>query len=93
MPSIHILHLSDLHVGVRGIAGGPLESLPEKLRMLRERDGIKFHLVVISGDLADRGSGEYGPVREFITRLCNAMGLDAGHVFLVPGNHDVVRSA
>jgi 3',5'-cyclic AMP phosphodiesterase CpdA/CheY-like chemotaxis protein len=90
----HILHLSDLHFG-RDFAFysiAPEELISEGLPKL-VRDGPP-NLLVISGDFASSGSeAEFSRAREFILALCMALHIPLEHVVIVPGNHDIDRSA
>lgn len=87
-PPIEILHLSDLHFGTledahkwhAQIAG----DLKYELRCER-LDGL-----IISGDLTQRSTAtECAAAVEFLTLLSREFGLDAEHIVIVPGNHDV----
>ena len=92
MSSTRIIHLSDLHLSPGPFDNSPLDQLIEKLAKIRERDAVDYHLVVMTGDLVDRGAGDYAPVGEFLDRLCSKLGIAKSSIFMVPGNHDVVRS-
>jgi 3',5'-cyclic AMP phosphodiesterase CpdA len=76
---VHVLHLSDLHLGSRGDeVGGPgLEELIER---------TSPELIVVSGDLANRGRREQ---IERATALLRSLG---PKVIAVPGNHDLPYS-
>ena len=90
--AINIVHLSDLHISPSNQDNRvPLESLADKLREIRENESATFDLLVITGDLVDKGATDYTPVTCLLKRLCQAAGLSESRLFAVPGNHDVVR--
>lgn len=76
-----IAHLSDPHVTVGALAGPPAVALARAVERLRALDPPP-DLVVVTGDLADRGRPEeYAQLAELLNPL------DAP-VHLVTGNHD-----
>ena len=85
---IHILHLSDIHLGT--------ENQARKYRMQLEAD-LKNELnvkmldyLVISGDIANHSTEEeYKAAFVLVDGLVKRFGLDAGRVVIVPGNHDL----
>ena len=92
--AIRWLHVSDLHVGCSGealweqVQRDFLRSLKEEVRTLGGLD-----LVLVTGDLANRGTAaEYEQVDRFLERVVAAAG-DPAAVLAVPGNHDVQRPA
>lgn len=91
--SIYIIHLSDLHINPRD----PAESKPvyrdlcQKLKKFKDQKRIDFSLLIISGDLVNQGAGDYRPVEKIVDELCFTSDLTRERIFLVPGNHDVVR--
>jgi len=105
-PRLSLLHLSDLHFCAAEAAGhywnteatelsvaphnrrGLLGSLLYDLR----HEGIRPDIVIVSGDLLDRGS-ETGvaPVVAFLRDLAQALRLPVTRIVLAPGNHDVLR--
>jgi predicted MPP superfamily phosphohydrolase len=93
---VRILHLSDLHFSKRRAwdQDPVLASLARDVARLRD-EGLAPDLVAITGDVADRGTPEeYALATSFVReRLLPAAGLDAARLLLVPGNHDVDRSA
>ena len=92
MRSIRVLHLSDLHLTQYHRHGvEPLPALCKKLERLRDEQDSHIDLIIMSGDLANKGSGEYNPVTQFLNHLCDVTELTRERVFLVPGNHDVMR--
>jgi len=85
---IHILHLSDIHLGSNSEA--------RKYRAQLETDLIKelrinqLEYLVISGDVANYSTpDEYKAAFELMNGLVKRFGLDADRVVVVPGNHDL----
>ncbi|XXT25061.1 metallophosphoesterase [Sorangium sp. So ce429] len=93
---LRILHLSDLH------ERGPREREHWRRRRVLgdawERnldeimEGGAIDLVCFTGDVADWGvAGEYDAATAFFERLLSRLGLGAERLFVVPGNHDIMR--
>jgi 3',5'-cyclic AMP phosphodiesterase CpdA len=74
--AVRVLHLSDLHFGSKGgeIGGPGLEQLIER---------AEPELIVVSGDLANRGR------REQIAQSAELLRSLGPEVVAVPGNHDL----
>ena len=99
--TLTLLHLSNLHFGIRDLdPGGGLEeelrhealfsSLHQDLRGLQESIGVAPDVVVVSGDLTMTGSAvEFSRALEFLEQLTEPLGLGHRRVVIVPGNHDV----
>ncbi|MDC0748089.1 metallophosphoesterase family protein [Polyangium mundeleinium] len=105
-PRLCVLHISDLHFCATEARGhywnteatelavaphnrrGLLGSLLYDLR----NEGLAPDLVVVSGDLLDRGN-ETGiePVVVFLKALAEGLGLPVSRLVIAPGNHDVLR--
>jgi 3',5'-cyclic AMP phosphodiesterase CpdA len=94
-----LLHLSDIHFrkGEVGTAMDPNVHLRSEL--LRdavtqcERLGAIPDAVLVSGDVAFAGDpDEYAYALSWLDQLCRACGTTLAAVFVIPGNHDVVRS-
>jgi len=90
------LHLSDLHFRAsdaydENIVLKPfLHDVEERIN----KDGLQPDLIIISGDIASASRlEEYALARTFLDDLLATTGLPKGRLFLVPGNHDVDRSA
>lgn len=103
-----ILHLSDLQFGpshrFAGIDLTGLENpydtllgrLSADLQRLRKDHELAPDLVIVTGDLAERGMGdEFTAVREFLKKLTDKdhLNLSRQRVAIIPGNHDVNRKA
>lgn len=95
---IVFLHLSDLHLHEKS------EASPTRIqgisRSLREFDSIDGLVVIISGDIASRGSiNEYKIASSFLGQLFTAIKRDYQFnkkdikLLVVPGNHDIFYDA
>ncbi|MCP4373865.1 MAG: metallophosphoesterase [Deltaproteobacteria bacterium] len=94
MGSLYILHLADLHIDINSNQeSSPMtESLCRKLREFhRKHEANSLDLILISGDLVNRGSNSYSFVRERLNAICNASDTNKDRIFFVPGNHDIER--
>jgi predicted MPP superfamily phosphohydrolase len=91
MNELTLLHLSDLHTRVNEIAEFKIrrDALLKDLHQLK----IRPDMVLISGDVAFSGeSKEYEIAQEeFVTPLINDLRIKAGHLVIIPGNHDISR--
>jgi predicted phosphohydrolase len=94
-----LLHLSDIHFrkGEVGTAMDPNARLRSEL--LRdavaqcERIGATPDAVLVSGDVAFAGDpDEYVYALSWLDELCSGCRTTLSAVFVIPGNHDVVRS-
>jgi len=101
------VHLSDIHMG-HGDASNQwdqamvLDSLLEDLRQLRGSGrGPSPQLLFVTGDIGfsggaktpRRGGDEYALARAWLGRVQTLTEIPSERVFMVPGNHDVDRSA
>ena len=85
---IHILHLSDLHLGDDALAGIYRAQLETDL--IQELGIRRLEYLVISGDVAVRSTEEeYRAAFALVDGLVKRFGLDASRVVVVPGNHDL----
>jgi predicted phosphodiesterase len=89
--SLTIIHLSDLHIDPtqEGESRPVFESLCAKIESLRCERGVNFDLLIVSGDLVDRGAGDYVTVEKRLDEIMIASNLSRERVFVVPGNHDI----
>jgi hypothetical protein len=94
-----LLHLSDIHFrkGEVGTAMDPNAHLRREL--LRdavaqcERIGVVPDAILISGDVAFAGDpDEYAYALSWLDELCRDLGTTLSCVFVIPGNHDVLRN-
>ncbi|MDK9585742.1 metallophosphoesterase [Lelliottia wanjuensis] len=93
-----ILHLSDIHFRKSDIhtTQDPNFHLRNELvrdaRLQCSRLGVP-DAIVVSGDIAFSGDPEeFKFATDWLTTLCEACGCSMASVFVVPGNHDVVRN-
>ena len=99
-----VLHLSDPQFGQHHVFGGngltradqARDSLHARLHDdlagLAREHRLRPDLIVVTGDLAERGLGsEFVRVTEFLSELAEAVDLPRSRVAVVPGNHDVNR--
>lgn len=93
-----LLHLSDIHFRADevGTAMDPNAHLRNELlrdaAALCERIGAAPAAVLLSGDVAFAGDpAEYAFALAWLEKLCEACGTAPKAVFVVPGNHDVIR--
>jgi len=85
---IHILHLSDLHIGTFEEVRKYLTQLETDLK--RELEIHNLQYLVISGDIADKSTPEeYKAAFEFVDNLAKRFGLDPDRIIIAPGNHDL----
>lgn len=94
-----ILHLSDIHFRRQEI--GTVQDPNYHLRSELVSDVVQQcerlgppSAIVISGDIAFAGEPEeYAFAANWLQQLCEACNCPPSSVFVVPGNHDVVRSS
>jgi predicted phosphodiesterase len=92
-----ILHLSDIHFRKSEIC--TVQDPNHNLRNELVRDVKNQCLllgapdaIIVSGDIAFAGEiDEFSFATEWLSHLCEACGCPMSSVFIVPGNHDVVR--
>jgi hypothetical protein len=85
---IHILHLSDIHLGTKSEARTYKTQLETDL--LKELGVRCLSYLVISGDIANRSTpDEYDAALELFNRLVARFGLGPGQIIITPGNHDL----
>lgn len=93
-PEAAILHISDTQFGAYHRFNGTDQSLADHLlvdlRGLLNGDVPAIDLIVLSGDIVERGlKSEYEQASAFVDALCAQTGLKHHRVVVVPGNHDV----
>jgi predicted MPP superfamily phosphohydrolase len=107
-PLVAWLHLSDIHFGHGSAAHGwdqqlVLSCLQADLAQVRARGVPSPKLVLVTGDIAFSGgsrvrdgqaeSTEYQEASRWLRGLGQELGILPSCIFVVPGNHDVQRSA
>ena len=97
MKEFSILHLSDLHIDNGKKLADIYTNLIIDFKKQQEEYNLKNTLVVITGDIVNKGSMEaFGKdAKTFIETLNNKLGLSSVEstpsILLVPGNHDIQR--
>jgi 3',5'-cyclic AMP phosphodiesterase CpdA len=93
-----LLHLSDIHFrkGEVGSAMDPNANLRNELLhdaiAQCSRIGAVPDAVLVSGDVAFAGdTDEFAYALKWLDQLCRGCGTKLSSVFVIPGNHDVVR--
>lgn len=83
------LVISDIHSAIHDF---PTVNAQEKLIDQIKREGKKkpFDFVLITGDCMDRCSDSHQAV-EYIKSIKDACKIDRDHIFICPGNHDILR--
>ncbi|HRI68749.1 MAG TPA: metallophosphoesterase, partial [Polyangium sp.] len=93
-----LVHLSDPQFGDKhGFAqdtsmGSLADRLATSFECLRDEHDVRPDLVIVSGDLAERGlPSEFKDVEAFLRSLARSLTLDMRRIVVVPGNHDINR--
>ena len=87
---MNILHLSDLHFGVKEDAHRWYGQLAEDLK--RNLCCEQLDAMIITGDVANTAVlAEYDAARIFIERVCVEFKIPSSSIAIVPGNHDMNR--
>lgn len=98
------VHLSDIHIGHGDAEHGwdqalVLDALQRDIATVVARGDAKPDVVLVTGDVAFSGADrartptEYVGAREWLLAVAKAAEVRPDRVFVVPGNHDVQRSA
>lgn len=97
------IHISDIHMGHGDAAHGwdqrlVLEELKRDIgRQLKAQPDPAVDAILVTGDIANTGAGrrpsEYEEAAAWLAGVGEAAGVLPGKIFVVPGNHDVDRSA
>jgi DNA repair exonuclease SbcCD nuclease subunit len=93
------VHLSDIHFRARLKTGEDIHNKDIRDQLLIDldllkRDGQHMNAILVSGDVAFSGKPvEYEEAREFLDKACNNLKLPQSDVWMIPGNHDIDRSA
>lgn len=93
--SVTFLHLSDVHFQKQSDSIYCLERdlrnemILDAQNVVR-RENLKPYGIILCGDIAFSGQAEeYDIADSFIKDLVHKLNMEMGHVFCVPGNHDV----
>lgn len=93
MSIIRWLHISDLHLNTNET---------ESIRMRRKLpqyildNNIEYDYVFCTGDIRDSSAEHWRepfPSADFLKNLCEIRNISLDNLFIVPGNHDVNRTA
>lgn len=97
MKKVTWLHLSDLHIkkyndDINGF-GILIESLFDDIKHQIEKEKLKIDFIFVSGDISFSGSAEeLSTAEKVLTKIASISKVNLENVFLVPGNHDIVRN-
>lgn len=87
---ITLLHLSDIQLQGSTEFESLLRGLLGDLRNLRAGFGLKPQVMIVSGDLAQRGLvSEFRLVKQFLSSIASELQLPKDNIVIVPGNHDI----
>lgn len=103
---VTILHLSDPQFGKNHAFGGD-DHLPsdrdadglgarliDDLELLRKNPGLKPDIVLVTGDITEWGRpSEFKIAKQFLEQIASYLHLDRRRTILLPGNHDISRTA
>ena len=85
---MHILHISDIHLGTVADALNWYGQLADDLIFDLNCHGLDF--MIISGDITNTSSiEEYKAAKQFLDNLCSKFDINASQLIIVPGNHDL----
>lgn len=92
-----ILQISDIHWTKRRKWNEDFKGMKDRfikdVNEYKEKYGA-FDYVFICGDIVFKGKAEeYVLAEEYIQKICEAAGCTFNDVFVVPGNHDLIRDA
>jgi len=97
-----ILHLSDTQFGKNHVFGVRSENpydtllirLTEDIGKLKRKYALQPDCVVLTGDLVEWGMpSEFKQMTAFLEGLCDFLTLGRERIIVIPGNHDINRSA
>lgn len=96
---LRVVHLSDIHFAMKDqfeIKHFIINPLLDDLKTFHER--IKIDLIILSGDLIDKGGVGSDPLVAFMTfeelvidSLAEGLQIRKDQIFFAPGNHDMIR--
>lgn len=101
MSQIGILILSDIHYcedaakcRLADKDGDYLARFLTKIQNIKDEKDITLKYMLIAGDIVEAGKQvEYDSVTSILEKICEEAGINKKHILMVPGNHDVFRSA
>ncbi len=92
-----LLHLSDIHFRKSEVSSTQDPNYHLRNELVRDAELFCKQLgppdaIIVSGDIAFAGAAEeYAFATEWLRQLCGRCGANASSIFVIPGNHDVVR--
>lgn len=86
------LHISDIHYSFENYSTNKMRSKLIEYIKSYVKENEKFDFIVITGDVAYKGSTYDAKVKGFIKELIESSGIDKENIFIVPGNHDLKRT-
>ena len=99
-PSLTVLHLSELRLGLGDLAGGEAgpeslaESLCDDLQRLGDSGELIPDILILTGDIAENGRrSEYDLLHRFLEAVLARLRLPLYRVAIVPGERDVNLAA
>ncbi|OUQ47384.1 metallophosphoesterase family protein [Lachnoclostridium sp. An118] len=92
MNDLTVLHLSDLHIDDTGIRKSLL--LQNLLTDIESEMQYSHNIIItVTGDLVNRANyRNQNEILDFFKQLRDVLGDKVKHIYIVPGNHDKVRS-
>lgn len=90
MSEVRWLHISDLHFNDDDMS---TTMLRDELPVFLRRKDIRCDYVFCTGDIRIWNKDFTDEAAEYLKNLCAAVGCKVSRLFIVPGNHDVDRSA
>lgn len=88
MDKLKWIQLSDIHFQYDNCDS---EWLRDRLPVYLKEKKVKCDFIVVTGDLLYKGQGDYNKVEEYLNKIASAVDVDKENIFIVPGNHDLVR--
>jgi predicted phosphodiesterase len=104
---MRIIHLSDIHLCKDNIEDFRLHYRKSLIEELGKRNSeIEIELIIISGDLVDKGGASLKEVdeykgydnpydifeKEFIEPICSQLKIPKEKILFIPGNHDIEQN-
>ena len=91
MANINLLHLSDLHISDKRLSSTSKKLIDDIVSQIKDMSEV---ILVVSGDTVYKGEFEkyIKGIQLFFQSLKDSTGKKIKDVYVVPGNHDKVRS-